>query len=86
MSPRESETSFESPNRYHEIETYIHISNKSQYAMRDLYNGRKKLANYKTDILRLVEHMQDKERNILWIVRCIVVLVRLMMFLAPTQI
>jgi hypothetical protein len=54
--------------------------------MRDLYNGRKKLANYKTDILRLVEHMQDKERNILWIVRCIVVLVRLMMFLAPTQI
>jgi integrase/recombinase XerD len=54
--------------------------------MRDLYNRKKKLADWlkkvndlndpdKTDILKLVEHMQDKERSILWIVRCMVVLI-----------
>jgi hypothetical protein len=49
--------------------------------MRDLYNRKKKLADWikrvnediqdpdKEDILKLVEHMQDKERSILWIVR-----------------
>ena len=54
--------------------------------MRDLYNRKKKLADWikkvndlddpdKTDILKLIEHMQDKERSILWIVRCMVVLI-----------
>jgi hypothetical protein len=55
--------------------------------MRDLYNRKKKLADWikrvnediqdpdKEDILKLVEHMQDKERSILWIVRCITVLI-----------
>ena len=84
MGPREFEASVQSPNSYLEIET-SHISNTTQYIMRDLYNRRKKLENWikkvndlndpdKTDILELVEHMQDKERSILWIVRCIVVL------------
>jgi hypothetical protein len=51
--------------------------------MRDLYNRRKRLADWikrvnedvdepdRTDILKLIEHMQDKERAILWIVGCI---------------
>jgi len=55
--------------------------------MRDLYNRRKKLADWikkvnedvdepdRTDILKLIEHMQDKERAILWIVRCITALI-----------
>ena len=54
--------------------------------MRDLYNRKKKLADWikkvndlddpdKADILRLVEHMQDKERSILWILLCMVVLI-----------
>jgi integrase/recombinase XerD len=29
----------------------------------------------KADILKLIEHMQDKERSILWIVRCITALI-----------
>jgi site-specific recombinase XerD len=57
--------------------------------MRDLYNRRKKLADWikrvnediaepdRTDILKLIEHMQDKERAILWIVRCITALITL---------
>jgi hypothetical protein len=48
--------------------------------MRDLYNRSKRLADWIervnedvdepdiTDILKLIEHMQDKERAILWIV------------------
>ena len=51
--------------------------------MRDLYHRHDKLAYWiqrvngeleepdKTDILKLVEHMQDRERAILWITRCI---------------
>ena len=31
----------------------------------------------RTDILKLIEHMQDKERSILWIVRCITALITL---------
>ena len=57
--------------------------------MRDLYNRRKRLADWikrvnedvdepdRTDILKLIEHMQDKERAILWIVRCITALITL---------
>jgi site-specific recombinase XerD len=57
--------------------------------MRDLYNRPKRLADWvkkvnedvdepdRTDILKLIEHMQDKERAILWIVRCITALITL---------
>ena len=57
--------------------------------MRDLYNRRKRLTDWtkrvnedvdepdRTDILKLIEHMQDKERAILWIVRCITALITL---------
>jgi hypothetical protein len=62
-------------------------SSASRYQMRDLYNRRKRLADWikrvnedvdepdRTDILKLIEHMQDKERAILWIVRCITALI-----------
>jgi hypothetical protein len=73
MGPRGFETSVQSPNRYLEIETSC-ISSTSQYIMRDLYNRRKKLVDWikkvndldepdKTDILKLVEHMQDKRKK-----------------------
>jgi integrase/recombinase XerD len=51
--------------------------------MRDLYHRQNRLAYWikrintdleepdRTDVLKLVEHMQDKERAILWIIRCI---------------
>jgi hypothetical protein len=57
--------------------------------MRDLYNRHKRLADWikrvnedvhepdRTDILKLIEHMQDNERAILWIVRCITALITL---------
>jgi site-specific recombinase XerD len=57
--------------------------------MRDLYNRRKRLEDWikrvnedidepdRTDILKLIEHMQDRERSILWIVRCITALITL---------
>jgi hypothetical protein len=73
---------------------YLKISSQqsssvSRYQMRDLYNRRKRLADWikrvnedvdepdRTDILKLIEHMQDKERAILWIVRCITALITL---------
>ncbi|HEX5892543.1 MAG TPA: hypothetical protein VFY41_06755 [Nitrososphaeraceae archaeon] len=54
-------------------------SSASRYQMRDLYNRRKRLADWikrvneevdepdRTDILKLIEHMQDRERNISFI-------------------
>lgn len=54
--------------------------------MRDLYNRRKKLEYWpnrvntklegsdKDDVLKFIEHMQDKESSILWIIRCITAL------------
>ena len=62
-------------------------SDSSKYQMRDLYDRQKKLANWlnrvndgfvdpdKTDVLKLIQHMQDRERSILWIVRCITALI-----------
>jgi hypothetical protein len=62
-------------------------SSASRYQMRDLYNRPKRLADWikrvnenvdepdRTDILKLVEHMQNEERAILWIVRCIMALI-----------
>ena len=64
-------------------------SSASRYQMRDLYNRHKRLADWikrvnedvdepdRTDILKLIEHMQDRERAILWIVRCITALITL---------
>jgi integrase len=55
----------------------------NSYEMRDLYHRQDRLAYWirrvntdlqdpdRTDVLKLVEHMQDRERAILWITRCI---------------
>jgi hypothetical protein len=54
--------------------------------MRDLYHRKKRLEYWlnrvnndlqetdRNDVLKLVEHMQDRERSILWIIRCITAL------------
>jgi hypothetical protein len=54
--------------------------------MRDLYHRKERLEYWinrinndlkdsdRIDVLKLVEHMQDRERSILWIIRCITVL------------
>lgn len=54
--------------------------------MRDQYQRKQRLQSWiekintdldesdKNDVLRLVEHMQDRERSILWIIRCIALL------------
>jgi site-specific recombinase XerD len=68
----------------------VHISPNhnllAREGMRDLYN-RKALQKYwitraeslaepdKTDVLKLVQHMQDTEKSALWIVRCITALI-----------
>jgi hypothetical protein len=56
------------------------------YGMRDLYHRKEKLAYWinrintdlkesdKTDVLKFIRYMQDKESSILWIVRCITAL------------
>jgi hypothetical protein len=57
--------------------------------MRDLYNRKRKLEYWtqrvnndlhgtdKSDLLKLIEHMQDRERANLWIIRCITALISL---------
>ena len=79
----ESWTNNNKKNLKVESELPIHTKN---YEMRDLYHRHDKLAYWiqrvngeleepdKTDILKLVEHMQDRERAILWITRCITAL------------
>jgi hypothetical protein len=59
---------------------------KISYEMRDLYHRKEKLAYWlnrantelqeldKTDVLKLIQFMPDKERSILWIIRCITAL------------
>jgi hypothetical protein len=56
------------------------------YGMRDLYHRQNRLTYWikrvntdleesdKTDVLKLIEDMQDRERAILWIIRCITAL------------
>lgn len=56
------------------------------YEMRDLYHRQDRLAYWiqrvktdlkdpdRTDVLKLIEHMQDRERGILWITRCVTAL------------
>jgi integrase/recombinase XerD len=55
----------------------------NSYEMRDLYHRQNRLAYWikrvnsdldepdRSDILKLVEHMQERERAILWIIRCV---------------
>ena len=55
--------------------------------MRDLYNRKEKLIHWiqkaktelnehdKTHVLPFVEHMQEKDNSILWIIRCITALI-----------
>lgn len=62
------------------------LNDTKNYKMRDLYHRHDKLAYWihrvnaeldepdKTDVLKLVEHMQDRERAVLWITRCITAL------------
>jgi hypothetical protein len=69
------------------IKIQLYSSSMPQYNMRDLYNRQKKLQDWigkvktdlkdpdKTDILKLVEYMADKERSALWIVRYITALI-----------
>ncbi|HEX2068419.1 MAG TPA: hypothetical protein VHF08_06920, partial [Nitrososphaeraceae archaeon] len=87
QTTRPIESSVQSPK-------YVKISSQQsssalRYQMRDLYNRRKRLADWikrvnedvdepdRTDILKLIEQMQDKERAVLWIVRCITALITL---------
>ncbi len=63
-------------------DSYSHTT----YKMRDLYHRQERLAYWikrvdtdlqdpdKRDVLKLVEHMQDRERALLWIMRCITAL------------
>lgn len=56
------------------------------YEMRDLYHRQDRLAYWiqrvktdledpdRIDVLKLIEHMQDRERAILWIIRCVTAL------------
>jgi hypothetical protein len=64
----------------------MQITTLTDYKMRDLYNRANKLEYWlnrintdldgldKADLLCLVRYMQDRERSILWIVRCITIL------------
>jgi Phage integrase, N-terminal SAM-like domain len=57
--------------------------------MRDLYSRQEKLAYWtkrididlqepdRSDVLKLVQHMKDKDRSILWIVRCITAIIQM---------
>ena len=65
------------------------LNHTRNYEMRDLYHRHDRLEYWikrihtdlqepdKTDILNLVENMQDRERAILWIMRCITALILL---------
>jgi integrase/recombinase XerD len=68
-----------------------HISsfNRINFEMRDLYSRKKKLAYWinridtdleepdRSDVLKLVQHMQDRDRSVLWIIRCITALIQM---------
>jgi hypothetical protein len=71
-------------------EIYNNLRNKDEVGvviMRDLYNRKAKLDYWiqrvntgllgtdKSDLVKLIEHMQDKERAALWIIRCITALI-----------
>jgi len=62
-----------------------------KYEMRDLYNRKVRLERWiqrihteladneadKQDILKFVDHLQEKDKSILWIIRCITALLQL---------
>jgi hypothetical protein len=66
-----------------ESDLFVHTRN---YEMRDLYHRQKRLQYWiqrvntdlqdpdRADVLKLVEYMQDRDRAILWITRCITAL------------
>ena len=67
-----------------------HQPSESKYEMRDLYNRKVKLERWiqrihtdlkddpdKQDILKFVEYLQDKDKSILWIIRCITALLQI---------
>ncbi len=67
----------------HGIDNSILHKHNSEFKLRDLYNRKAKLEYWlqrastdlqgtdKSDLLKLIEYMQDNERAILWIIRCI---------------
>jgi integrase/recombinase XerD len=69
----------------------VNNNRKSVYEMRDIYNRKTKLEHWiqlihtelngnesdKKDILKFVNHLQEKDKSILWIVRCITALLQL---------
>jgi hypothetical protein len=64
--------------------------------MRDLYHRKEKLAYWlnrantelqeldKTDVLNFIQFMHDKERSILWIIRCITALLLMRRYLGKS--
>lgn len=68
------------------VKIHSETSTDVTYAMRDLYHRQSRLTYWinrinadleepdRTDVLKLVEAMQDRERAILWIIRCITAL------------
>ena len=69
------------------ISSVLPIQNrKPEIEMRDLYNRKQKLAHWilkakteldepdRTHVLQFIEYMQEKDKSILWIVRCITAL------------
>jgi integrase/recombinase XerD len=69
----------------------VNNNRQSIYEMRDIYNRKTKLEHWmqridkelyynesdKKDILKFVNHLQEKDKSILWIVRCITALLQL---------
>ena len=68
-----------------------HQTTDTKYEMRDLYNGKVKLEHWiqrihtelqdnesdKQDILKFVDYLQEKDKSVLWIIRCIIALLQL---------
>ena len=68
-----------------------HQKSDSRYEMRDLYNRKARLERWiqrihtelqdnepdKQDILKFVDYLQEKDKSILWIIRCITALLQL---------
>jgi hypothetical protein len=74
------------PSNNQILETQSNPHTKISYDMRDLYHRKEKLAYWlnrantelqepdKNDVLKFIQFMHDKERSILWIIRCITAL------------
>ena len=78
-------------NKEKAIRSGIVNTRQSSYEMRDIYNRKIKLEHWiqiihkelkdmeadKKDILKFVHHLQEKDKSILWIIRCITALLQL---------